>query len=120
KESHAAFATNTLREATFFRGVLGRPLVFREGLAALHDVVVSDFKYHARDRLAFNAWLEEQDRRLLAGLGIKSDQVREKMREIEARLDKLDQSRLLRLGPFHKARQRYFDYVFENQFELSY
>ena len=41
---------------------LGQPVLFREALATLYDVVVSDFKYRPRDRLEFRAWLEEQDR----------------------------------------------------------
>jgi hypothetical protein len=119
-ESRAAFATNTLREATFFRGTLGSPLVFREGLAALHDVVVSDFRYHPKDRLAFEAWLEDQDRRFLEGLGAKSEEQRKKMHALAQRLDELDQIKQQRLRPFHSARRQYFDYVFHNQYELNF
>ena len=38
--SRVAFATNVLREPSFLEGDLARPLVVREGLAALHAVVV--------------------------------------------------------------------------------
>ena len=69
--THVALATNTLREATFFRGTLGHPVAFREALATLYHVVVSDFKYRPRNRPEFQAWLEEQDRAFLAGLGTK-------------------------------------------------
>jgi len=62
------FPDHTLREATFLRGTLAQPLLFREALAALYDVVVSDFKYRPRDRSPFFAWLEEQDRQFLANL----------------------------------------------------
>ena len=91
--THVALATNTLREATYFRGTLGRPVLFREALAALYDVVVSDFKYRPRDRLEFQAWLEEQDRAFLAGLGMKSQAVRERVQALEARLGELDRHR---------------------------
>jgi len=119
-EGKVAFATNTLREATYFHGELARPLVFREGLAALYDVVVSDFKYRPRDRVAFKAWLEEQDRKFLANLGMKSQEARQRMEELEARLTELDEKRKHRLGPFYRARQKYFDYGYENQYELNY
>jgi hypothetical protein len=119
-ESRAAFATNTLREATFFRGTLRDPLLVREGLAALHAVVVSDLRYHPKDRLAFRAWLEEQDRRFLAGLGASSEATRKQMKVIAARLDELDKIKQARLRPFHDARRRYFEYVFHNQSELMF
>ncbi len=118
--THVALATNTLREATFFRGTLGRPLAFREGLAALYDVVVSDFKYRPRDRIEFHAWLEEQDRAFLAGLGVKSQAMRERVQALEARLGELDRGRRERLKPFHRARMAYIDYVYAHQYELSY
>ena len=60
-QARVGFATNLLREPAFFRGELKDPLTLREALASLHAVVVSDFKYRPRDRLAFMAWLEEQD-----------------------------------------------------------
>jgi hypothetical protein len=119
-ESRAAFATNILREATFFRGTLAKPLLLREAFGALYDVVISDFKYHPPDRLAFKAWLEEQDRQFLASLGSKSQDAREKMRVITTRIDELEALRRERLKPFHGARARYFDYVYENQYELNY
>jgi hypothetical protein len=118
--THVALATNTLREATYFRGTLGRPLAFREGLAALYDVVVSDLKYRPRDRFEFRAWLEEQDRAFLAGLGMKSQAMRERVQALEARLGELDRGRRERLKPFHRARMAYIDYVYAHQYELSY
>ncbi len=114
-----AFATNTLREATYFRGELARPLVFREALAALYDVVVSDYKYRPKDRFEFRAWLEEQDRKFLQGLGVKGEKARLRMDQLEARRSELDTLRLQRLRPFHAARRRYFDYAYTNQYELD-
>ncbi|MEJ7636997.1 MAG: hypothetical protein WKF75_03150 [Singulisphaera sp.] len=118
--ARVALATNTLREATFFRGTLGHPLLFREALAALHDVVVSDYKYRPRDRVEFQAWLEGQDRAFLAGLGTTDRALREKVQALEARLGELDHARRERLKPFHGARRAYIDHVYKNQYELSY
>jgi hypothetical protein len=118
--THVALATNTLRETTYFRGTLGHPVAFREALATLYHVVVSDFKYRPRNRPEFQAWLEEQDRAFLAGLGAKSQAVRERMQSLEARLGELDRARLERLKPFHRARMAYIDYVYEHEYELSY
>jgi hypothetical protein len=113
-------ATNQLREAAFFKGTLGSPLQFREGLAALYDVVVSDFKYHPRDRLAFKAWMEEQDKKFLASLAMKGGAARQRMVELEARRDVLDGHRFERMKPFFRARHDYFEWVYTHQYELNY
>ncbi len=118
--AQVAFATDTLREATYFRGKLGHPLVFREALATLHEVVTSDFKYRPRDRTAFKLWLEEQDQKFIASLGVKSESARKKMEELDARLLDLDGKRQQRLAPFYRARAKYFEYVYEHQYELNY
>jgi hypothetical protein len=115
-----AFATNTLRESTYFKGRLEHPLLFREALGALHSVVVSDFKYHPRDRLAFNAWMEQQDAKFLAGLKAKSSTAKAELEHIEARLGELDHARNERLNPFYRARLQYFNYVYEHEYELNY
>jgi hypothetical protein len=118
--TRVALATNTLREATFFRGTLGHPVLFREALASLYDVVVSDFKYRPRDRLEYRAWLAEQDRAFLALLGLKGQAIREKVQALEARLGELDGARRVRRRPFLAARMAYIDYVYTHQYELSY
>lgn len=120
RSTDVRFATNTLREAAFFKGTLGNPLLFREALAALYDVVVSDYKYHPRDRLAFKAWMESQDQKFLASLAVQGAAARQKIVELEARRDELDKHRYDRLKPFYKARQQYFDWVYYHQYELNY
>ena len=45
-----SFAPDTLREPTFFRGTLNKPLEFREAISARHDVAISDMRWQAIDR----------------------------------------------------------------------
>ncbi|RUL87511.1 SWIM zinc finger family protein [Tautonia sociabilis] len=118
--ARVAFATDTFREATFFRGVIGRPVLFREAMAALYQVVVSDFKYRPKDRLEFRAWLEEQDRSFLASLGLRRKEIVARVERLKARRAELDRARLDRLKPFHKARMAYIDYVYTSWFERQY
>lgn len=118
--SHVAFATNTLRKASFLEGELTQPLLFREALGALYSVVVSDHKYRPRDRLEFRAWLEEQDRKFLANLGFRSQQARAKIEALEVRLAELSEARRQRLKPFEKARRAFFEYAYETGYELEY
>ncbi len=118
-EGRVAFATNRLREATFLQGTLAQPLLFREALAALYQVVVSDHKYRPRDRLAFWAWLEEQDRKFVASLNLRSELARQRMAYLDARQAELNAARNERMRPYHRARMDYFNYLYENQFELQ-
>ncbi|QDV38456.1 SWIM zinc finger family protein [Tautonia plasticadhaerens] len=117
--ARVSFATDTFREPTFFRGTIGRPVVFREALAALYEVVVSDFAYRPKDRLEYRAWLEEQDRKFLAGLGLNRMRDLGRAEQLQARLAELDRARLERLKPFHRARIDYFQYAYTNWFERS-
>lgn len=120
RETRALFATNQLRDPAFLRAEVTRPLPLREALGALHQVVISDYKYHPRDRVAFRAWLAAQDRQFLASLRIKSEAARQKIADLEAELSALDQRRADRLRPFYRARAQYFDWVFTHQYELNY
>lgn len=119
-DSRLALATNTLREAAFFRGNVGRSLLLREPLAALYDVVISDFKYRPRDRVAFRLWLEEQDRKFLANLSVQSEKARKELEVAEARLAELRKLRTQRRASYHAARRAYFEYIYTNQYELEY
>ncbi len=120
RETQVAFATNQLRDPAFFKGTLANPGLFREGMAALHQVVVSDLKFHPKDRFAFRAWLEEQDRKFLANVGVKSEELRRRIGDIEQRRDALDRRRMDRLKPWYRARSEYFEWVFTHRYELGY
>lgn len=119
-QSRVAFATNEVREAAFFKGALGRPLVFREAMGALHDVVISDFKYRPRDRFEFQEWLRREDEKFVQRLALEREKGRKRLEELEAQKAALDEKRHQRLAPFYKARKSYFEYVFTNEYELNY
>lgn len=117
--SRLGLATNGLREPVFFDGDLLRPEVLRRGLFALGDVLFSDLKWRPRDRAAFRAWLEAEDRRFVATLGLKSADARAKLLEVDGELAVLDQKRLVRRAAFDKARLRYLELALLDQDELS-
>jgi hypothetical protein len=120
RSAHLMFAANRRRETTFLRGNLARPLLLREALAALYHVVVSDYKYHPRDRVEFRAWLEREDQKFLASLGVKSARARARMDQLETRLADLNRGRTERLRPFSLARRSYLDYRYAQEFERQY
>jgi hypothetical protein len=115
-----AFSANTLREHVAFDAQVKQPVLFREALAALYAVVVSDFKFRPRDRFAFQLWLEEQDRQFLAKIGLRTAKARQRSEEIQTRLDTLQKQRHDRLRPFFKAREEFFEFVYENEYEMEF
>ena len=119
RDARVALATNQDREAAYFQGALGDPALLREGLAALREVVLSDFKFRPKDRAAYQAWLAKQEARFLAGLGARSDQARQKILALEAERDALDVRRAARMRPFDQARLRYFDWAYTRRWEMA-
>lgn len=119
RQSHVALSTNTLREAAFLRGTLTQPVLFREAMAALHEVVVSDLQYRPRDRLAFFSWLAEQDRLFLANLAVRSQRARERLETLDERLQKLNSGRDERRKAFYRARLEYFHHAYRTRSELQ-
>ncbi len=112
-----SFAPDTLRPPTYFEGLLRRDshahLAFREALSALHSVVVSDARYRGRDPQAYRSWLEANESSLLAefmqrgkGLAAEAAQVREELQALRSRRRSL-------LDPFYRARQKYFNWLYE-------
>lgn len=118
-DARVSLATNQDREAAFFRGSLGEPSLLRDAFAALREVVLSDFKYRPKDRVAYRAWLEAQEKRFLAGLGTRGEQARQRMLALEAERDALDARRAERMRPFDQARLRYFDWAYTRRWEMA-
>jgi hypothetical protein len=58
-----SFAPNLRRDRVSFAGELRDPLRFREAVSALHAVVVSNLKFKAKDRSAYQAYLKRVQER---------------------------------------------------------
>jgi tetratricopeptide (TPR) repeat protein len=113
-----AFAPDTLREPTYFRGRVAKQIEFREAISALHDVVISDLRFIPKDRTAYLQWREQQSYIDLAK--VTADQAR-LAAEIEAaskELTSLERSSSARRSSFYTARQKYFDYLYNRDKEL--
>ena len=55
---HVALFTQLNRQAVSFHGVVKSPLVFRDSLLALFDVVSSDYRYVPKDRSAYSVFMQ--------------------------------------------------------------
>ena len=115
-ETSMSFAPDVTREPTFFKGDLRHGLEFREAISALHDVVVSDLKWRPKDREEYKAWLEIQEQHDVAQMMAQSGNLRLKVEELQGQMKVLDKRIKGRLGPFYKARQRYFNYLYKTDY----
>jgi hypothetical protein len=108
-----AFSPDVKREPTYFSGELRKPIAFREAISALHDVVVSDLRFKPKDKSAYKEWVAKQElidwdelARQRAGNAAQMKQLQEELAALQKRSTE-------RMGPFYRARRRYFDYLYQ-------
>lgn len=111
-----SFVPDAQRAPTFFKGNLRTGIEFREAISALHDVVVSDLRFKPKDREDYKAWLERQEQTELleimsmaANVKAQADALKGDLADIDARIQR-------HMGPFYKARQRYFNYLYKRDY----
>jgi hypothetical protein len=112
------FAPDTLRAPTHFVGELNRHLPFREAISALHDVVVADQRYQAPDKSAYKAWAAENEAIQLARFQARATDLRVRLAPLQDELRDLRSRKESLMRPFHAARQRYFNYLYQANREL--
>lgn len=113
-----AFAPDTLREPTYFRGSVARQLEFREAISALHDVVTSDLRFVPKDRTAYLQWREQQSYVDLAAVTQSQARIAAETTQLATELSRLEKSSYSRRQGFYQARQKYFDYLYNRDKEL--
>jgi len=107
-------------EPVAFHGALSHGISFREAISALHDVVVSDLRYKPKDREAYKAWVAEQEQADLLQVMASGAAVREEARAVQKELDALNRAIQGKMGPFYRARQKYYDYLYRRDMNAWY
>lgn len=107
-----SFSPDTLREPTYFRGELRQKLPFREAISALHDVVISDHRWHPKDRTAYKEWAKTQEEIDWVQIAAQQHELATQIEEVRSELEDLRKRSAFRLKPFLKAQQKYFRYLF--------
>ena len=106
-EQAFSFAPDLLRPPTRFDGLLRRDgpayLQVREGLSALHSVVVSDLRTRGRDKTAYREWLQEHEAQMLATFMADTGGAQARAKEISA--DELARAKKPRVDQIEKARE---------------
>ncbi len=82
-------------------------------MSALHDVVVSDQRWHPKDRTEYKAWLANQETVDWVAIAQQTQQLDAQISEIRKELDDLRKSRSKRMGPYYNAQNRYFKYLYQ-------
>ncbi len=109
------FVPDTLRESAWFLGKLNKKIAFREAISALHDVVVSDLRFKPKDKSAYKEWVEKNEALFLAEYmaGYDVNLANSRMEQIKTELAEVRLQKEKILAPFYKARQSYFNYLYQ-------
>lgn len=115
-----SFAPDTRRDPTFFRGELRQNIAFREGISALHDVVISDLRWQPKDRTAYQEWLARQEEVDWAAVAAQKADVAEQLKQVQGELSSLRGQSYERRKPFYEARHAYFKYIYTRDKDAWY
>ncbi len=108
-----SFSPDTKREPTYFSGELRKGIAFREAISALHDVVVSDLRFKPKDKSAYKEWAAKQEAIDWDQVAAQRAGVATQIREMQAKLQASYRRSAERRAPFDKAKQAYFDYLYQ-------
>ncbi len=115
-----SLAPNLSRAPVAFDGALRAPLLFREAMSALHDVVINDLRFKPRDKSAYENWKADERDRLQR---LRQHAAQEAHKEIEALHARpipadLEQRYQSARKFYWKARNRYARYLFWHDNDL--
>lgn len=106
------FAPDVYREPTYFSGYLNKHIAFREAISALHDIVVSDFRFKPKDKSDYKAWAQQQEDIWLSEYMKGSAEVEQKLKAVRNELNRIYNQREAIMGPYYKARSKFFNYLY--------
>jgi hypothetical protein len=111
-----SFAPNLRRDRVSFVGDLRQPLRFREAVSALHAIVVSDLKYKAKDKSAYQEYLKQVRERENAIRRMAYEKAREQLRAetVETMPAGLEKRFKTLREKYWSARLKYSDYLSKN------
>jgi hypothetical protein len=108
-----SFSPDTKRPPTFFSGELEKSVIFREGISALHEVVVSDLRFKPKDKTAYKEWLARHEGEDMLAAVAKAPALAAEIKAVQEELTQLRGRQSTRLAPYLAARQQFFKYLYE-------
>ncbi|SDL00269.1 hypothetical protein SAMN05421823_104113 [Catalinimonas alkaloidigena] len=112
------FTPDLYRPPTFFSGKLAQPIAFREAMSALHHVVVSDLRFHPRDKSDYKAWAAQQEIAQLEELMAGRGELRAQIQGLREQLGTVHEAMHKIRKPFYDARQKFFQYIYQRDKDL--
>jgi len=108
------FAPDAFREPTYFSGYLNKKIPFREAISALHDIVVSDFRFKPKDKSDYKAWAAQQEELWLAEFLKSGPEVNAKLTEVRGKLQKIRTDKWEMQKPFYDAQYKYLTWLWKH------
>ena len=118
QETSMSFAPDTNRQPVYFYGELAKQIEFREAISALHDVVISDLRYQPKDKTAYKKWAAQQEQIDWQAVAIERTAVGDRIKELQAELNKLYQTSYERMKPFNDARWKFREYAWKKNLAI--
>lgn len=110
-----AFAPDTLRPPVAFDGAIDRKLPFREAMAALHDVVVSDLRIKPNANVeAYKAWARQREEIEVGLMQATDAKLKARAVEVERELRELGIRSTEVFRGFDRQKHRYFQYLLKS------
>lgn len=113
KETDVSFVPDASREPTYFVGELRQKIEFREAISALHDVVVSDLRFKAKDKTAYKEWAAQREQIDWQQVAAQRSEVAAKISVLQSELNDLNKRQSARWTPFYNARADYYKFLYE-------
>lgn len=113
-----SFSPDTSRKqpAYFTGSLINKHIPFREAISALHDVVVSNLKFVPKDKTEYKEWAAQQEEIWLAQMMATKEETAARIDELQKELDGLNRQRAKIIGPFEKARKKYYDHIYKHDY----
>jgi predicted nucleic acid-binding Zn finger protein len=108
-----SFIPDATRKPTFFIAELRQKLEFREAISALHDVVVSDLRFKAKDRTEYLEWAKQREEADWQEIASERAEVGEQLKVLQTELSELRRQKSIRWKPFYDARQNYYKFLYK-------
>ncbi len=108
-----SFVPDASRQPTYFIGELRQKLEFREAISALHDVVVSDLRFKAKDKTAYKEWAAQREEIDWQSVAAQRTEVAAKINVLQSELTDLNSRKSSRWQPFYTARAAYYKFLYE-------
>jgi hypothetical protein len=119
ERTEMSFAPDTNRQPTYFAGQLHKNLAFREAISALHDVVVSDLRYQAKDKTAYKEWAAQQEQIDWQNVLAARSEVGQQVKQLQEELTALKLRSEGRMKPYYDALSRFRTYAWSKNLAVA-